>query len=154
MSLLSKKAVVLLLAAVAGLGAINAQAAKAKEKAATEKVSMLDGKFTFVLPKGFVADPLPTSPSGATARCTPTRPQKPWSSPRKTSIPEGSNVKDNDGEFLDGSVSTVHRRPTQGAAGLQQAQRKEPDPERHRPWLCGRSTAPPPRAAARRSTPR
>jgi hypothetical protein len=48
MSLLSKKAVVLLLAAVAGLGAINAQAAKAKEKVSSEKVSMLDGKFTFV----------------------------------------------------------------------------------------------------------
>ena len=59
MSLLSKKAVVLLLAAVAGLGALNAQAAKPKEKASTNNVSMLDGKFTFVLPKGFTANPLP-----------------------------------------------------------------------------------------------
>ena len=65
MSLLSKKAVVLLLAAVAGLGALNAQAAKPKEKASTNNVSMLDGKFTFVLPKGFTADPLPAGPTGA-----------------------------------------------------------------------------------------
>ncbi len=64
MSLLSKKAVVLLLAAAASLGALNAQAAKAlpKRRRPRQKVSMLDGKFTFTLPKGFIANPLPASP--------------------------------------------------------------------------------------------
>ncbi|MCY0107372.1 hypothetical protein NQF78_03560 [Pseudomonas monsensis] len=105
MSLLSKKAVVLLLAAVAGLGAINAQAAKAKEKAATEKVSMLGGKFTFVLPKGFVADPLPASPSGAVGTMYTNEATKTVVITAENRIPEGVNVKDNDGEFLDASVS-------------------------------------------------
>ncbi|MBX9409649.1 hypothetical protein K5E40_28755 [Pseudomonas baetica] len=105
MSLLSKKAVVLLVAAVAGLGAINAQAAKPKEKAATEKVSMLGGKFTFVLPKGFVADPLPASPTGAKGTMYTNQATKTVVIAAENQIPEGNNVKDNDSEFLDGSVS-------------------------------------------------
>lgn len=105
MTLLSKKAVVLLLAAVAGLGAINAQAAKAKEKAATEKVSMLGGKFTFTLPKGFVADPLPASPTGATGTMYTNQTTKTVVIAAENQIPAGNNVKDNDSEFLDGSVS-------------------------------------------------
>lgn len=106
MSLLSKKAVIVLLAAVAGLGAINAQAAKAKEKAPTGQVSMLDGKFTFVLPKGFVADPLPASPSGATGTMYTNQATKTVVIAAENQIPQGQNVKDNDGEFLDGSVSS------------------------------------------------
>ena len=105
MTLLSKKAVVLLLAAVAGLGAINAQAAKAKEETATEKVSMLGGKFTFTLPKGFVAEPLPASPTGATGTMYTNQTSKTVVIAAENQIPEGNNVKDNDSEFLDGSVS-------------------------------------------------
>jgi hypothetical protein len=105
MSLLSKKAVVLLLAAVAGLGAINAQAAKAKDTASTEKVSMLDGKFSFVLPKGFVADPLPTSPTGAKGTMYTNQTTKTVVIAAENLIPEGNNVKDNDSAFLDGTVS-------------------------------------------------
>lgn len=105
MTLLSKKAVVLLLAAVAGLGAINAQAAKAKEKTATEKVSMLGGKFTFTLPKGFVAEPLPASPTGATGTMYTNQTSKTVVIAAENQIPEGNHVKDNDSEFLDGSVS-------------------------------------------------
>lgn len=106
MSLLSKKAVVLLLAAVAGLGAINAQAAKAKEKVSNEKVSMLDGKFTFVLPKGFTANPLPASSTGATGTLYSNEDTKTVVIAAQNTIPQGNNVKDNDGEFLDGSVSS------------------------------------------------
>ena len=100
MSLLSKKAVVLLVAALAGFGAFHAQAAK--KNAGTEKVSMLDGKFTFVLPKGFVADPLPTSPSGTTGTMYTNEATKTVVITAENKIPEGQHVKDNDGQFLDG----------------------------------------------------
>lgn len=104
MSLLSKQAAVLLLSAIAGLGAINAHAAK--EKATGEKVSMLDGKFTFVLPKGFVADPLPPSPSGAKGTMYTNQTTKTVVIAAENQIPQGQNVKDNDGPFLDGAVSS------------------------------------------------
>jgi hypothetical protein len=132
MSLLSKKAVVLLVAALAGFGALNAQAAK--KNASTEKVSMLDGKFTFVLPKGFVADPLPTSPSGATGTMYTNEATKTVVITAQNTIPEGQHVKDNDGEVPRWQRGEFHRRPAQGTAGLQQTQRKKPDPERHGPW--------------------
>ena len=105
MSLLCKKAAVLLLAVVAGFGAINAQAAKAKEKAVTEKVSMLDGKFSFVLPNGFVADPLPAGPTGAKGTMYTNQTTKTVVITAENQIPEGNDVKDNDSAFLDGTVS-------------------------------------------------
>ncbi|WP_160107206.1 hypothetical protein [Pseudomonas izuensis] len=109
MSLLSKKAVVLLLAAVATLGALNAQAAKAtaptKETASTQKVSMLGGKFTFTLPKGFVANPLPTSPTGASGTMYANETTKTVIIAAENSLPEGTQVKDNDGAFLDGTAA-------------------------------------------------
>ncbi|BCX67389.1 hypothetical protein [Pseudomonas izuensis] len=109
MSLFSKKAVVLLLAAVATLGALNAQAAKAtaptKEAAATQKVSMLGGKFTFTLPKGFVANPLPTSPTGASGTMYANETTKTVIIAAENSLPEGTQVKDNDGAFLDGTAA-------------------------------------------------
>ncbi|MEZ1323762.1 hypothetical protein QIW46_20675 [Pseudomonas fluorescens] len=104
MSLLSKKAVVLLVAALAGFGALHAQAAK--KNAGTEKVSMLEGKFTFVLPKGFIADPLPTSPSGTTGTMYTNEATKTVVITAENKIPEGQHVKDNDGQFLDGSVAS------------------------------------------------
>jgi hypothetical protein len=107
MSLLSKKAVVLLLAAVATLGAMNAQAAKAtaKETGSAQKVSMLGGKFTFTLPKGFVANPLPTSPTGASGTMYANETTKTVVIAAENSLPEGATVKDNDGAFLDGTVA-------------------------------------------------
>ncbi|CAI8763801.1 Exported protein [Pseudomonas sp. IT-347P] len=104
MPLLNKKAVVLLVATLAGFGALHAQAAK--EKASTEKVSMLDGKFTFVLPKGFVADPLPPSPSGTKGTMYTNETTKTVVITAENKIPEGQHVKDNDGQFLDGTVSS------------------------------------------------
>ncbi|WP_242209632.1 MULTISPECIES: hypothetical protein [unclassified Pseudomonas] len=104
MSLLSKKAVVLLVAALAGFGALHAQAAKAK--ASTEKVSMLEGKFSFVLPKGFVANTLPASPSGVKGTMYTNEATKTVVITAENQIPEGQHVKDNDGQFLDGSVAS------------------------------------------------
>ncbi|MFS2091919.1 MULTISPECIES: hypothetical protein [Pseudomonas] len=112
MSLLSKKAVVLLLTAAASLGALNAQAAKAttSDKAPTQKVSMLGGKFTFTLPKGFIANPLPagdaaTGTAGATGTMYTNQTSKTVVIAAENTIPGGANVKDNDGEFLDATVS-------------------------------------------------
>ncbi|WP_433786090.1 hypothetical protein [Pseudomonas frederiksbergensis] len=112
MSLLSKKAVVLLLTAAASLGALNAQAAKAttSDKAPTQKVSMLGGKFTFTLPKGFIANPLPagdaaTGTAGATGTMYTNQTTKTVVIAAENTIPGGVNVKDNDGEFLDSTVS-------------------------------------------------
>lgn len=112
MSLLSKKAIVLLLTAAASLGALNAQAAKAtsSDKAPTQKVSMLGGKFTFTLPKGFIANPLPagdaaTGTAGATGTMYTNQTSKTVVIAAENTIPGGVNVKDNDGEFLDSTVS-------------------------------------------------
>jgi hypothetical protein len=107
MSLLSKKAAVLLLAAVASLGALNAQAAKAtaKETAQTQKVSLLGGKFAFTLPKGFIANPLPASPSGASGTLYSNETTKTVVIAAENNLPEGTQVKDNDGEFLDGTAA-------------------------------------------------
>ncbi|WP_019582141.1 hypothetical protein [Pseudomonas mandelii] len=112
MSLLSKKAIVLLLTAAASLGALNAQAAKAtsSDKAPTQKVSMLGGKFTFTLPKGFIANPLPagdaaTGTAGATGTMYTNQTTKTVVIAAENTIPGGVNVKDNDGEFLDSTVS-------------------------------------------------
>ena len=112
MSLLSKKAVVLLLTAVASLGALNAQAAKAtaSDTAPAQKVSMLGGKFKFTLPKGFVANPLPagdaaTGTAGATGTMYTNQATKTVVIAAENTIPGGLNVKDNDGQFLDSVAS-------------------------------------------------
>ncbi|MFJ4194036.1 hypothetical protein [Pseudomonas sp. NPDC089534] len=106
MSLPLKKAAVLLLAAVTALGAFNAQAAaKPKEKPAGEKVSMLDGKLTFTLPKGFVADPLPPGPTGAKGTMYTNQTTRTVVIAAENQIPEGNNVKDNDSAFLDATVT-------------------------------------------------
>ncbi len=107
MSLLSKKALVLLLAAATGLGALNAQAAKAtsSDNAPAQQVSMLGGKFTFNLPKGFTANPLPASPDGATGTLYSNAATKTVVIAAENTLPKGISVKDNDGQFLDSTVA-------------------------------------------------
>jgi hypothetical protein len=107
MSLLSKKAVVLLLTAVASLGALNAQAAKATATApsSSQKVSMLGGKFTFSLPKGFTANTLPASPSGASGTMYTNETTKTVVIAAENNLPADVTVKDNDGAFLDGTAA-------------------------------------------------
>ncbi|MHC8314871.1 DcrB/PsbP domain-containing protein [Pseudomonas sp. LB3P31] len=106
MSLLSKKAVVLLLAVAASLGTLNAQAAKASSNTgASQKVSMLGGKFIFSLPKGFVATPLPASSTGASGTMYANETTKTVVIAAENSLPEGIKVKDNDNAFLDGTAA-------------------------------------------------
>ena len=96
-----------LLLAVASLGALNAQAAKvvAKEAAATQKVSMLGNKFTFTLPKGVIANPLPPSSTGASGTMYTNETTKTVVIAAENTIPGGVNAKDNDGEFLDATAA-------------------------------------------------
>ncbi|MCS3838288.1 hypothetical protein SAMN04489798_3628 [Pseudomonas arsenicoxydans] len=112
MSLLSKKAVVLLLTAAASLGALNAHAAKAtaSDKAPAQEVSMLGGKFKFSLPKGFIANPLPAGDAaagtaGATGTMYTNQATKTVVIAAENTIPGGANVKDNDSQFLDSAAS-------------------------------------------------
>lgn len=104
MSLFSKKAVVLLLTAVASLGAASAYAAKVTSDAAP-KVSMLGGKFIFTLPKGFVANPLPSGATGATGTMYANEATKTVVIAAENELPPGVTVKDNDGEFLDNTAA-------------------------------------------------
>lgn len=105
MSLLSKKAAVLLLAAVAGLAALNANAAKAIDTGPGPKISMLGDKFKFTLPKGFVANPLPADSTGATGTMYTNATTKTVVIAAENTLPGGANVKDNDGQFLDTSAA-------------------------------------------------
>ena len=111
MTLLSKKALVLLLAAATGLGALNAQAAKATSSdAPAQKVSMLGSKFTFNLPKGFIANPLQagdeaSGTAGATGTMYTNASTKTVVIAAENLIPDAVQAKDNDAQFLDSAVS-------------------------------------------------
>ncbi|MBD9461918.1 hypothetical protein [Pseudomonas sp. Pdm06] len=112
MSLLSKQAAVLLLGAIASLVVAFAQAAPAKpaSDAPAQKVSMLGGKFTFTLPKGFTATPLPAGEAaqgtaGATGTMYSNATSKTVVIAAENIIIDGANVKDDDGTFLDTTMA-------------------------------------------------
>jgi len=112
MSLLSKQAAVLLLGAIASLVVVSAQAAPAKpaSDAPAQKVSMLGGKFTFTLPKGFTATPLPAGEAaqgtaGATGTMYSNATSKTVVIAAENIIIDGANVKDDDGTFLDTTMA-------------------------------------------------
>lgn len=112
MSLLSKQAAVLLLGAIASLVVASAQAAPAKpaSDAPAQKVSMLGGKFTFTLPKGFTATPLPAGEAaqgtaGATGTMYSNATSKTVVIAAENIIIDGANVKDDDGTFLDTTMA-------------------------------------------------
>ncbi|MDR9751797.1 hypothetical protein RG836_10075 [Pseudomonas sp. SZMC_28357] len=110
MSSFSKKAAVLLLAAVAGCISVSAFAAKATAKEpAAQKVSILGGKFTFTLPKGFTVTALPggdaaSGTAGATGTMYTNATSKTVVIVAENTIPGGVTVKDNDTEFLDAAL--------------------------------------------------
>ncbi|MCU0121016.1 hypothetical protein N8H74_22360 [Pseudomonas sp. B2M1-30] len=124
MSLLSKKAVVLLLAAVAGFGAINAQAAKAKEKAVAASVSMLGGKFIFTLPKGFIGDPIPPGPTGANGNMYTNQTTKTVVIAAENDLPGQPNLKDNDSAFLDDTVDSFVKEQRKGLSDFNKLSEK------------------------------
>ncbi|MGN8277552.1 hypothetical protein [Pseudomonas sp. SMN5] len=112
MSLLSKHAAALLLVAIAGLSVMPAQAAPAKpsSEAPAQKVSMLGGKFTFNLPKGFTATPLPAGEAaqgtaGATGTMYSNAASRTVVIAAENVIIGGTSVKDDDSAFLDATMA-------------------------------------------------
>ena len=112
MSSFARKALVLVFAAVAGLGALNAVAASksAARQASGEKVAVLDGKLAFTLPKGFSASVLPAGSEangteGASGTLYSNATTRTVVIAAQNTIPHGANVQDNDAAFLDDAVS-------------------------------------------------
>jgi len=112
MSLLSKQAAALLLGTIASLVVVSAPAAPAKpaSDAPAQKVSMLGGTFTFTLPKGFTATPLPAGEvaqgtAGATGTMYSNATSKTVVIAAENVILNGTNVKDDDGAFLDTTMA-------------------------------------------------
>ncbi|MBC2658792.1 hypothetical protein H7A76_25430 [Pseudomonas sp. MSSRFD41] len=112
MSSLARKALVLVFAAVAGLGALNAVAAgkSTARQASGEKVTLLDGKLAFSLPKGFSAAALPggdeaKGTGGASGTLYANDDTRTVVIAAQNSIPNGARVKDNDSAFLDDATA-------------------------------------------------
>ncbi|MBT2341691.1 MULTISPECIES: hypothetical protein [Pseudomonas] len=120
MSLLSKHAATLLLTAIASLTMVPAHAAQPKPtgEAQAQKVSMLAGKFVFTLPKGFTATPLPAGEvaqgtAGATGTMYSNATSRTVVIAAENTIADGTNVKDDDGAFLDTTMAGFAAQRTQ-----------------------------------------
>ncbi|WP_445571609.1 hypothetical protein [Pseudomonas sp. E102] len=112
MSLLSKRAAAVLLTAVASLAAWPAMAAQPKTvaQAPVQKISMLGGKFSFTLPKGYTAMPLSAGEvaqgtAGATGMMYSNATSKTVVITAENTLVGGANVKDNDAAFLDSTFA-------------------------------------------------
>lgn len=112
MATLSKTAAFLALALTAGFGASHAVAATkpAAQKAASQAISTLDGKFTFHLPNAYIADALPSGDeaqgtAGTRGTMYTNQAGKSVVIVAETVRNDGITIKDNDPPFLDGAVA-------------------------------------------------
>ncbi|WOE81866.1 hypothetical protein RZO07_11820 [Pseudomonas protegens] len=112
MSFSGRKSLLLLLLTVVSLSilSVNAASRPGSQPANTEKVSMLDGKLTFTLPKGFSASALPAGSeadgtAGASGTLYSNATTRTVVIAAQNSIPNAAQVKDNDSAFLDAAVS-------------------------------------------------
>ncbi|WP_025130673.1 hypothetical protein [Pseudomonas sp. PH1b] len=112
MSSFATKALVLVFATLASLGALNAVAASqpTTKQGSGEKVSLLGGKLAFTLPKGFSASPLAqgsetNGTEGASGTLYANATTRSVVIAAQNTIPNGAQVKDNDAAFLDEAVS-------------------------------------------------
>ena len=112
MATLSKTAALLALALTVGFGAspVFAAGKPAAQKAATQSISTLDGKFTFNLPKDYVGDALPTGneadgTAGTSGTMYANQATKSVVIVAETARNDGITIKDNDPQFLDGAVT-------------------------------------------------
>lgn len=112
MSLLSKHAAALFLTAIAGLVMVPAHSAQPKTDGdlPARKISMLGGKFTFTLPKGFTVTPLPAGEAalgtgGASGTMYSNATRKTVVITAENTIIDGADVKDDDSAFLDTTMA-------------------------------------------------
>jgi hypothetical protein len=112
MSFFSKKTVVLALGMVAVLAGMTAHAAtKPQTKPpAAAKVSTLGGKFSFSLPKGYIANAMPageekSAAAGATGTMFVSQGDRRVIIAAENTLADGLSTGDNDDKFLDNSVS-------------------------------------------------
>lgn len=150
MSLLSKKAVVLLVAALAGFGAFHAQAAKKMPAPRKSRCSMAS---SLLCCQRFHRRPAADQPERDHGHDVHQRGHKTVVITAENKIPEGQHVKDNDGQFLDGSVASFIEDQRKALPDFNKLSEKSLT-QKAPASACVRSTAPPPRAVARPSTPR
>lgn len=112
MSLPARRTTAFLLVAIACLTILNVSAApKSNSKSAkTEKVTLLDGKLAFSLPKGFSAATLPVGDDakgtgGASGTLYANDTTRTVVIAAQNRIPNGAQVKDNDSAFLDDATA-------------------------------------------------
>lgn len=112
MTFFNKKALMLAVGMAAILVGMNVYAAtKPQSKpAAALKVSTLGGKFSFSLPKGYVANAMPageekTAAAGATGTMFVNQGEKRVIIAAENTLADGLTTADNDDKFLDNSVS-------------------------------------------------
>lgn len=127
MSFFSKRTIVLVLSIAAILGGMNVYAtSKSQTKpVAAQKVSTLGGKFTFNLPKGYVASAMPagnekSGTAGATGTMYVNQEERRVIIAAENTLPNGMKVGDNDDMFLDSSVADFIHQQSVALPGFKQ----------------------------------
>lgn len=149
MATFTKTAILLALALTAG-------SVFAAAKPTTQTITTLGGKFNFTLPKAYVADTLPVDKAQDGTGVTQGTMYANQTSKSVVIVAEtvrndGIDVQDNDAQFLDGAVAGFVKDQSAALPDFKKLSEKNSP---SRASACARSTAPPPRAAARRLTPR
>jgi hypothetical protein len=118
MRVLSLKTALTCLALAACMGMVGAEAAtkhKATAKPATQKVSMLAGKFVFTLPKDYVKGPMEeiddkAKAAGVTGSLYMNKPAKRVVIITETPLPDGKKVAPNDKKTLDSIIADTQKQ--------------------------------------------
>ncbi|WP_397452904.1 hypothetical protein [Pseudomonas sp. NA-150] len=127
MALFSKKTLVLVLSLAALLTSIDSYATtKAQAKpVAAQKLSTLDGKFSFSLPKGYVANAMPagkeeSNTAGATGTMYVSQTDRRVIIAAENKLSEGLPTGNNDDAFLDSAVTGFVNQQTKALGNFKQ----------------------------------
>ncbi|MGV8921354.1 MAG: hypothetical protein ACOH2R_26850 [Pseudomonas sp.] len=127
MALFSKNTLVLVLSLSALLAGINSYAATkaAAKPVAAQRLSTLDGKFSFSLPKGYIANPMPagkeqSNTAGATGTMYANQTERRVIIAAQNTLSDGLPSGNNDDAFLDGSVTGFVNQQTKNLGNFKQ----------------------------------